>query len=303
MADSTITYKNASGTTESQYAYEKGDGSKVPSVLLTDEDGAKIDASNPLPVGDAGGTLSVDDGGGSLTVDNATIGTTADAAVTSDTTGTLSAKLRGLVAILADVWDSANDRLNVLAKSGASDDAAAAGEIYPAAGLYQSTVDEVDAGDVGRLRMTARRAAIVAPDANEWLLADGAEVRTTSPQVYTFRTVTSLAPDEVRRYRDWHITIASTHDQAFAVQIYIASLALSTSPVTNGGNVVYNESAVLSATNGLLSFSPYAGGTGANAKQKAVAALRGCFSNFSIRLVAAGTPTSGELTIHVEART
>lgn len=42
-----------------------------------------------------------------------TMGSTADAAVSSDTTGTLSGKLRGLVKILADVWDSTNHWLKI----------------------------------------------------------------------------------------------------------------------------------------------------------------------------------------------
>jgi len=46
--------------------------------------------------------------------------------------------------------------------SGATDDAAAAGELYPIAGLYQATVDEVDDGDVGTVRMTHRRAMMTA---------------------------------------------------------------------------------------------------------------------------------------------
>lgn len=41
------------------------------------------------------------------------IGATSDAAVTTNATGSLSAKLRGLVAILADVWDSTNHRVRV----------------------------------------------------------------------------------------------------------------------------------------------------------------------------------------------
>lgn len=48
--------------------------------------------------------------------------------------------------------------------SGATDDAAAAGELYPIAGLYQATVDEVDSGDVGRFRMSRRRSQIIASD-------------------------------------------------------------------------------------------------------------------------------------------
>lgn len=56
--------------------------------------------------------------------------------------------------------------------TGATDDAAAAGELYPAAGVYQATVDEVDSGDVGRVRMSRRRALIHAPD-HRYFALDG----------------------------------------------------------------------------------------------------------------------------------
>lgn len=49
---------------------------------------------------------------------NVVEGATTDAAVTSDANGTLSAKLRGLVKMLSDVWDSVNHRLNVAIVSG-----------------------------------------------------------------------------------------------------------------------------------------------------------------------------------------
>lgn len=55
-------------------------------------------------------------GGGAVTIADAADvaqGATTDAAVTSDTTGTLSGKLRGLVKMLADMWDSANHWLKV----------------------------------------------------------------------------------------------------------------------------------------------------------------------------------------------
>jgi hypothetical protein len=49
------------------------------------------------------------------TLDNISdaIGTTADAAIDSDSAGTLSGKLRGLVKIFADVWDSITKSLRV----------------------------------------------------------------------------------------------------------------------------------------------------------------------------------------------
>jgi hypothetical protein len=57
--------------------------------------------------GGGGGAVTVADGA------DVALGTTTDAAVTSNVAGTVSAKLRGLVAILADVWDSANTRLRI----------------------------------------------------------------------------------------------------------------------------------------------------------------------------------------------
>jgi hypothetical protein len=70
-------------------------------------------ASLPLPTGAAqeGGNLASIS---SNTSNTATVaGATADAAVTGDNAGTLSAKLRGLTKILADIWDSVNHRIKV----------------------------------------------------------------------------------------------------------------------------------------------------------------------------------------------
>jgi len=44
---------------------------------------------------------------------NTNLGATTDAAITTNTTGSVSGKLRGLVAILSDVWDSTNHWLKV----------------------------------------------------------------------------------------------------------------------------------------------------------------------------------------------
>src|SRR5690349_13449205 len=63
----------------------------------TDDDGNKY----------AGNLTAVKDG------DNATDGATTDPAVTGDTSGTKSAKLRGINKILFDMWDSANHWLQV----------------------------------------------------------------------------------------------------------------------------------------------------------------------------------------------
>jgi hypothetical protein len=57
--------------------------------------------------GGGGGPVSVADGA------DVTSGSVGDVAVTTDSAGTLSGKLRGLVKILASVWDSLNGRLKV----------------------------------------------------------------------------------------------------------------------------------------------------------------------------------------------
>lgn len=57
--------------------------------------------------GGGGGAVTVADGA------DVTQGAVADAAVITDTTGTVSGKLRGLVKIFASVWDSVNGRLKV----------------------------------------------------------------------------------------------------------------------------------------------------------------------------------------------
>lgn len=69
-------------------------------------------------VANASGALTTTGGGGGGAVtiaDGADVaqGATTDAAVISDVNGTLSGKLRGLVKILADIWDSVNHRIKV----------------------------------------------------------------------------------------------------------------------------------------------------------------------------------------------
>lgn len=60
--------------------------------------------------GGGGGAVTIADGA------DVTQGAIADAAVTTNAAGTLSAKLRGIVAILSSVWDSTNSLLKVSTK-------------------------------------------------------------------------------------------------------------------------------------------------------------------------------------------
>lgn len=56
------------------------------------------------------------------------------------------------------------ETVTATAQSGATDDAVAAGQIYPLAGIYQATPDEVDDGDLGRVRISKRRGLVTIPD-------------------------------------------------------------------------------------------------------------------------------------------
>lgn len=83
------------------------------------------------PTGSGGG------GGGAVTVaDGAdvTTGATTDAAITTNTTGTISGKLRGLVAILADVWNSSSHTLKITNYDSAGNEI-----VVPTAGLTSYT--------------------------------------------------------------------------------------------------------------------------------------------------------------------
>lgn len=102
--------------------------SNTASQNLAEYLGATASPTNPVDVQLSDGSASIGGAGAPVRVDptgsttqpasvadgdDEVAGSTTDAAVTSDANGTLSAKLRGLVAILADVWDSANDVLKV----------------------------------------------------------------------------------------------------------------------------------------------------------------------------------------------
>lgn len=69
-------------------------------------------AALPLPSGASTSSLQTT-GNTSLGNIDTNAGATTDAAVSSDTTGTLSGKIRGIVKILSDIWDSTNHQIAV----------------------------------------------------------------------------------------------------------------------------------------------------------------------------------------------
>ncbi len=82
-------------------------------------------------------TASVGGGGGAVTIAagaDVTTGNTTDAAITTNTTGTLSGKLRGLIAILADIWNDSANSIRVIMTDSAGNEV-----VIPTAGLTSYT--------------------------------------------------------------------------------------------------------------------------------------------------------------------
>lgn len=75
----------------------------------------------------------------------------------------------------------------------AADDAAASGNPVPVGAVYQATPDTVDDGDVGRLRMTARRGLVVAPEYS-WVLANSSSVANAGDMEVSTDGITWVAP-------------------------------------------------------------------------------------------------------------
>lgn len=93
------------------------DGLKIQgSVVATGELEIKNDVGNPVPISaeslplPASASTAANQATSNIHLQalNTILGTTGDAAVASDAIGTISGKLRGLVKIFANVWDSVN---------------------------------------------------------------------------------------------------------------------------------------------------------------------------------------------------
>jgi hypothetical protein len=84
------------------------------------------------------------------------------------------------------------------------------------------------------------------------------------------------------------IVLSSTLDVACDVDIFMQPVSSPTTSI-----LVYSADDVLAATTGVLVFTPYAGGTGADAALLTVAALASKAYRFIVRLTAASSPSSG----------
>jgi len=197
--------------------------------------------------------------------------------------------------------------------TGATDDAAAAGQIFPAAGKYQATPDEVDNNDVGYLRMTQRRVLLTGPANRIISMTSGAPVPAGSDVVALGGAALAAG--------DFLIRDAAVHTYMIPMLDWRrCSIRIFTSPAFDQNLSVSLRGAYSNASqiSTLLSFTINAGsslalgigegavgeGGTAGAAVAASDAWYGCAAMNSqawlrLRIVAAGIPAAGELGLSV----
>lgn len=115
-----------------------GAGEEIRHGLVTDNDGRVVPSTH------AGSPATIADGS------DVTLGATTDAAVTTSTTGTISGKIRGLIAILTGTGGGGQVQGNVA--SGATD----SGNPLKIGGIYKSTKDVLTTGQRGNAQLGTR---------------------------------------------------------------------------------------------------------------------------------------------------
>ena len=116
----------------------------------------------------AASTIAESDNG--LAVQAPVLGTISAAAVTADATGTISAKMRGLVKMLSDVWDSTLHALNIEGKGTAG---AAAGGVLTVQGDPAGTAIPVSIPNPGSNTLKSGDSALIARVAGSTVVASG----------------------------------------------------------------------------------------------------------------------------------
>ena len=204
----------------------------------------------------------------------------------------------------------------------AADDAAAAGNPVPIGAMYQATINEVDDGDVGRLRMTPRRSIIGAADHRMVVLCDllGYSVDVvgdlTVARTPYVNSATYVAPDSIFLKGDdaafdttpvrVRIPMANWHAASIGVYNGLGvSATLSVEQIGSldgdgGGSHATLYSATLSNA-AFVQLAPYAGGSGAT-NHAQVAGLENPALFFQVTITPASDPTTGEWRLHVVRR-
>lgn len=229
-------------------------------------------------------------------------------AVRKDTAAALAGTDADYIPLIVD----ASGRLHVV-QSGLTltDDAAfAAGtsKVSPMGAVYQSTVDEVDANDIGAPRMTIRRAQIIAPDYraiygdNSSVVNIGdAEVSTTSsisgfgaPATSHFNGVTISTTTHYIRvpWGTWRSGAVALSNVGLGVNLTVNIYAQAFTNVSGGTHKLDGATV---ASGGSIIWAPGAGGSAVAATYVTLEALQNHFAYVLIEYTAASGPAAGSI--------
>lgn len=297
-----------------------GGGTQASALRVT----VATDSSGVLSVDDNDATLSVDDGGGSLTVDG-TVAVSGTVAVT-DNSGSLTVDSAQLPAALAAGGglkvEGVSAGVALTIGGAAADDAAAAGNPVPIGAVFQATPDSVDDGDVGRVRMTARRGVIAAPDHQDMQLIDylgyssalvddltvtrsalvngGSYIAPAGTHMLGDDVAFDTTPIRVRiPMSNWNtVSIGVSNLLGVSVTLSVEQI-LSTDGDGGGANATLYSAVLANASQ--IHLTPYAGGSGA-AGIAQVPGLENPALYFQVSITPASDPSTGEWRLHVVRR-
>lgn len=204
--------------------------------------------------------------------------------------------------------------------TGATDDAAAAGAIFPLAGLYQAlaSVDEIDSGDVGRVRLSKRRVLLGGADWS-WLELNASTPAPSGSDVVGISGAALIASDfnirdaTSRRYT-FPVTAAGFRNTIFSLTLATfdteVEVTISLSDASSAGYLTLASGiTVPSGTSYILGFTSAAAGStvGPTAGADPVAATNSIFyypilgvCGYVMVLVnPTGTPTAGSVSLNI----
>lgn len=206
-------------------------------------------------------------------------------------------------------------RLHTYAETGITDDAAAAGVLHSVAALYQATVDEVDTGDLGRLRMTKRRTlynvadcqqlvvtgATPVPSGSDLFVSGGGAIASTDLAIRDTAAHTIIIPMSAAGWR--HVVITAYTSSAFDQPI-TATLLAGASSYTFWSQLL---TFTIPASGVLFSIGEGAVGLGgiAGAATAAISAYYGCsaigagWPYLELKLQAGTGPSTGTIDLYI----
>lgn len=133
-----------------------------------------------------------------------------------------------------------------------------------------------------------------------WTLADKVEMRTTAYKDYVLQTASGLTPNEIRRFRKFKISLHDTHDKIGKVEIFTNNLASGVTGANVSGTLYKADD--ITVGNTLLIYGSTKGGESIDSEYRCVPNLADLHSNLIVRVTFQEIPTTGSVSIVVEAQ-